>query len=157
MKPILILFILMMTLSFAEDNEKQSIFFAGYLKHRQPIPQTHEGFISFLGYSREYTKNKWKIEPGINTYVDSYSLRSYTAFVDISNDAYAYKYFRPILNLSLMYKGIGYNSDEMRVKLIPLVKFRIGGDTKLFANIIPVPPVGNDTNGFVAIEFGYKW
>ena len=56
-----------------------------------------------------------------------------------------------------MYKGVGYNSDEMRVKLIPMVKFRIGGDTKLFANIIPVPPIGNETNGFVGIEFGFKW
>lgn len=147
----------MMTLSFAQDKEKQSIFFAGYLKHRQATPMTHEGFISFLGYSREYTKDKLKIEPGINTYVDSYSIRSYTAFVDISHDTYAYAYFRPILNLSMMYKGIGYSSDEMRLKFTPMVKFRIGGDTKLFINIVPVPPIRNTTNGFLAMEFGYKW
>jgi hypothetical protein len=157
MKPTLTLFALIATLSSAQDKQHQSIFFAGYLKHLQPIVQTNEGLTSLLGYSREYTDRKWKIEPGINTYIDSYSLRSYTAFVDISHDTYAYKYFRPIMNLSLMYKGIGYNSDDMRVKLIPLVKFRIGGDTKLFANIVPVPPIENETNGFVAIEVGFKW
>lgn len=157
MKPILILSILFLSLSFVQGEEKQSIFFAGYLNHRQPIPQTNEGLINLLGYSREYANDKWKVEPGINTYIDSYSLRSYTAFVDISHDTYAYKYFRPILNLSLMYKGVGYSSDEMRVKLIPMLKFRIGGDTKLFANIIPVPPIDDETNGFVAVEFGYKW
>ncbi len=110
-----------------------------------------------FGYSREYQVDNWQLEPGINTYIDSYDKRSYTAFADISHEIFSFSYFRPMLSLSCMYKGNSYDSDEMEFRCYPLLKIRIGGEKNLFANIIPVPYVSGVTNGLIAVEVGYRW
>lgn len=157
MKPLLIIPLLFLAPTFAHGEVKHSIYFVGYVRHLKPTPETHQGDMNFLGYSMELRKNEWQFEPGINTYIDSYGKRSYSVFTDISHEAYAYPYFRPLLGLSCMYKGTDYGSDKMAAQCFPLLKFRIGEETKLFANITPVPRIGDLTNGFFAVELGYKW
>ena len=66
-----------------------NIYFAGATKHVKPGDKTREGNMDLLGYSMRFRVDGWLTEPGINTYVDSYSKRSYTAFVDISHDNFA--------------------------------------------------------------------
>lgn len=148
---------LLLCSAFAHGQEGHSIYFAGLTQHIKPGAKTREGNMELLGYSMLFKKDDWRLEPGVNTYVDSYSQRSYTAFVDISNDNYAYAYFRPVLSISCMHKGTSYDSDQMATECWPLLKLRVGGPTKLFANVIPVPSTGGRTNGFVALEVGYNW
>jgi len=141
---------------FAIGQESQSIYFAGYVRHFEPKPETHEGNMSYLGYSKEYRSDNWRFEPGIATAIDSYSLRSYSVFVDISHNNFQFSYVRPMLSLNCMYKGSSYDHKNMSLQCYPFVKFRVGGD-KFFANITPVPQVKGVTNGLIAIEFGYRW
>ena len=157
MQIILVIFVLLWTQALAYGAESQSVYFLGLASHADPNPKTHEGNMWLLGYSREYQVNSWQLEPGVNSYIDSYDIRSYTVFMDISHDDFKYTYFRPMLSLSCMYKGISHDNDEMAFRCYPLLKIRIGGETNLFANIIPIPYVSGVTNGLIAVEVGYRW
>jgi hypothetical protein len=142
---------------FAIGEESQSIYFGGYVRHAKPNSKTHEGNMSLIGYSRLYQVDNWHLEPGINTYIDSYEKRSYTVFTDISYESFSFYYFKPILSLSCMHKGTSHERDEMKFRCAPFLKIRMGGEKNLFVNIIPVPHVRGVTNGFIAVEVGYRW
>lgn len=157
MKSLFLFSMLALIPPLSHGAEHHSIYFASYVRHFQPQEETRDGSMDNLGYSAEFQIDDWQIEPGINTFIDSYNKRSYSLFTDISHEHYAYPYYRPVLSLSCMYKGIQYSSDEMALRCYPLIKFRIGDETKLFANIVPIPHVGDTTNGFIAVEIGYKW
>ena len=78
-------------------------------------------------------------------------------FTDISHDSFYFFYIRPVVSLSCMHKGNSYERDEMKSRCAPLLKIRIGDEKNLFANIVPVPYVKGVTNGWIAVEVGYRW
>lgn len=157
MKLVLFIATLFLAQPLAHGAEHQSIYFASFVHHFQSQAGTRNGSMDNIGYSAEYKIDQWQIEPGISTFIDSYNLRSFSAFADISHERLAYPYYRPLLSLTCVYKGVEYGSDARAVACYPFIKLRIGGDSKFFANIAPIPHVRGVTNGFIAIEFGYKW
>jgi hypothetical protein len=134
-----------------------SIYFLGYTKHMQPKPQTREGNIDYIGISKELHYGKFQFDTGVNTYVDSYSKRSYSIFTNVSHSDYRYGYITPVLGLACSYKGVGYDTDAMGVICFPMPKVEIGKKSGLFALVTVIPPFGDLTNGLVGLELGYKW
>ncbi|MEH6639336.1 MAG: hypothetical protein V7717_08695 [Porticoccaceae bacterium] len=82
-----------------------SFYFLGLNHHAKPTPRTVEGNMHYVGYSREYEKDNWDFENGVNTYVDSYGQQSYTIFSRVSHDSYKTKYVVPEVSLNCSYKG----------------------------------------------------
>lgn len=134
-----------------------SIYPFGWVKHFEPQGETNEGNIEYLAISKELKKGKWRFDTGAGTYVDSYNLRSYGIFSDISHERFTWKWFTPIVSLVCTYKGVEYGSDEMRIKGGPLPKLRFGRDTGVFIKVSGIPRVEGLTYGFVMSEFGYKF
>ena len=159
MKNILLIFtFLIHTSLYAEDFTKDvSVYFFGLVKHFEPTDMTNEGNMQYFAVSKSITPEKWTYEGGVGTYKDSYSIRSYIIFANISNDEYRYGIFQPLLGLQIAYKGVDYISDDMQVIAFPTLKLRIGKKTGFFADIMAIPKVGTLTNGVASVEFGYKF
>ena len=134
-----------------------SFYFLGLNHHADPTPRTVEGNMNYVGYSREYEKDNWDFENGVNTYEDSYGRQSYTVFSRVSHDRYKTKYVVPVVSFNCSYKGRSYDNDSMKVICSPPVSFRVGAEKGLFAHITPVPKLGNLTNGFIMAEIGYRF
>ncbi|MEZ5541677.1 MAG: hypothetical protein R3F42_06500 [Pseudomonadota bacterium] len=134
-----------------------SLYVYGYDKHFEPTPRTNEGNMGFVGYSRDYSRDKWNFETGISTYVDSYSKQSLMVFSNVSHEDYRYRYFTPVISLNCAYKGNSYEKDTMKLICTPPVSLRFGADTGLFVNVTPVPKVGSLTNGLISALIGYKF
>ena len=146
------------TFSVAEDYFKNyTIYFLGVIKHFEPTDLTHEGNMEYLAISKSIETTSLILEGGAGTYKDSYNARSYMVFANISNDKYRYGFFQPILGAQIHYKGVNYFSDDRKVTIFPTLKLRIGKDEGLFVDIMPVPKIGDLTNGFISAEFGYKF
>lgn len=144
-------------LSSAQAEEYGSLYFYGYLKHFKPGARVHEGGMDNLGVSKELHHGLFQFDTGVSTYVDSYYKRSYAVFTNISHEDFRYGIVTPMLGLVCSYKGVTYDSSERRVYCFPLPKVRIGEKSGLFADVAVLPKFGNDTNGWAAIELGYKW
>ena len=159
MKTILLtLTLLFSTTSYAEDfYQDVNVYFLGLVKHFEPTDKTNEGNMQYFAVSKSVTPEKWTYEGGIGTYKDSYSIRSYMVFVNISNDDYRYGIFQPLLGLQVQYKGVDYVSDDMQVIAFPTLKLRIGAKDGFFADVMAVPKLGTVTNGFASLEFGYRF
>lgn len=134
-----------------------NFYFLGLNKHAEPTPRTVEGNMNYVGYSREYQKDDWGFENGVNTYEDSYGQQSYTIFSRLSHDRYKTKYLRPVISFNCSYKGRNYTSDDMKLICTPPVSFRVGTDKGIFAHITAVPKLGSLTNGFIMAEIGYRF
>jgi hypothetical protein len=134
-----------------------NIYFLGLDHHASPTPRTVEGNMNYVAYSREYEKEEWGFENGVNTYEDSYGQQSYTIFSRVSHDRYRTKYVVPVVSFNCSYKGKNYTSDDMKLLCTPPVSFRIGADRGFFTYITAVPKLGNLTNGFIMAEFGYRF
>ena len=113
--------------------------------------------LGFFAVSKTYKKNAWSLESGAGTFVDTYHKRAYIVFSDISHENYQYGLLRPVLNVHCAYKGHSYNEDNRKLQCFPLFKLRVGKNKGLFTNIIPIPKVGDVTNGLIAFEIGYKF
>ena len=138
--------------------ESRDIFyFYGYVKHFEPTPRTNEGNMKYLGYAREFPYGKWRFTSGGATYVDSYRVRSYSVFSDVSHDDVAFGILRPALSLQCQSKGRNYTSQDRQFICFPLPKVRIGADDGFLMNVSGAPKLGKLTDGFVVAEFGFKW
>jgi len=113
--------------------------------------------MEYFALSKSYDFGAWSVESGGGTFIDSYSLRSYTLFSNITHESYQWGILKPILGLNCYYKGVEYSSDDMHFLCHPSLKLRVWYEEGLFMNIMPIPPAGDLTNGFVTIEFGYKF
>ncbi len=111
----------------------------------------------YVGYARDYEKDDWNFENGVNTYRDSYGQQSYTVFSRLSHDDYRLKYLVPEISFNCSYKGKSYYNDDMKLICSPPLSFRVGADSGLFAHITPVPKLGDLTNGFIMAEIGWKF
>ena len=136
---------------------RNSFYFYGYVHHLEPTPETNQGNMKYFGYARTIPYEKWRFETGFATYVDSYRVRSYAVFSDVSHEDYSWAYVRPALSLQCQSKGREYTSDERQFICFPLPKIRFGADSGPFVNISGAPKLGDLTNGFVVAEFGFKW
>jgi hypothetical protein len=141
----------------AEDGALNSIYFAGFVQHAKSRPETNNGNVDFLAFSRDFKRNDWHFDTGVGTFVDTFHQRSYALFTNITHDRLRWGMVRPMLTLTCMYKGDDYDSDKMKVLCIPPVKFRIGDDDGLFANLMALPKIGNLTNGLYSLEIGYRF
>jgi hypothetical protein len=140
---------------FAE--EYASFYFFGYLKHVKDDPRNHEGNMRLFGVSKEMHYGDFQFDTGVNTYRDSYRRQSYTIFSNISHEDYRLKYLTPMLGVALTNKGKDYDSSERQTYLLAVPKLRIGAREGLFIDISGLPKIGDITNGWVALETGYKW
>lgn len=134
-----------------------SLYPLGIVKHYKVKPETHDGNLSYFAASKSIKKNSWTFENGAGTFVDTYYKRAYVVFSNISHDNYKYGLLTPMLNIHCAYKGHSYTKQNRKLQCYPLFKLRIGRDKGLFTNIIPLPKVGEVTNGLVAFEVGYKF
>jgi len=134
-----------------------SLYPLGYVRHFKVQPETHDGNLSFFAASKSFKKNAWTFENGAGTFIDTYHKRAYIVFSNISHDNYKYGLFTPMLNVHCAYKGHSYSEDNRKLQCYPLFKLRIGREKGLFTNIIPLPKIGDITNGLVAFEVGYKF
>ena len=143
---------------YSKDNlSGVSLYPIGIVKHFKVKPETNDGNLNYFAVSKTYNKNDWNFENGAGTFVDTYHKRAYIAFSNISNDNYKYRLITPMINLHCAYKGHSYSADDRRLQCYPLLKLRLGMGKGLFTNIIPLPKVGDITNGLVAFEVGYKF
>lgn len=134
-----------------------SLYPLGYVSHFKVQPETHDGNLSFFAASKSFKKNAWTFENGAGTFVDTYYERAYVVFSNISHDKYKYGLLTPMLNAHCAYKGHSYTKKGRKLQCYPLFKLRIGREKGLFTNIIPLPKIGDITNGLVAFEVGYKF
>lgn len=146
----------------AEENSdilggKNSIYFFGYLKHVVNDSRNKEGYMELIGYSREFCYGNFIFDTGVNTYVDSYDVRSYSLFSNVSYENFQYKIVTPMLEMGVTYKGKDYDTSEMQTYPFIIPKIRIGAGSGLFADFSGLPKIGDITNGWVALELGYKW
>ena len=146
----------------AEENSdifggKNSIYFFGYLKHVVNDSRNKEGYMELIGYSRELCYGNFIFDTGVNTYVDSYDVRSYSLFSNVSYENFQYKIVTPMLEMGVTYKGKDYDTSEMQTYPFVIPKIRIGAGSGLFADLSGLPKIGDITNGWVALELGYKW
>ena len=134
-----------------------SFYFLGWDQHLEPKEETRDGNMEYFAISKEIEKGKWSFNTGGGSYIDTYDLRSYGIFSDISHDRIKWKWITPLLSLVCTYKGVDYGSDEREIKIGPLIKIRIGPDTGLFGAVTGLPPIEGQTDGFVMGVFGYKF
>ena len=113
--------------------------------------------MEYLALSKDFRKGNWMFETGAGTYIDSYHLRSYMVFSNVSHDRFTYSWFKPMLSLTCSYKGKELNNDTRETICAPLPKLRIGKGKGLFANMTYIPKYKEITNGFIGVEFGYKF
>jgi len=138
------------------EGWRNTIYFYTYIKHFEPTPETNEN-LKWIGYSRTFQREKWRFVTGAATYVDSYSVRSYAVFSDISHDDFRLSWVRPALSAQCHYKGRDYGSTERQFYCFPVPKLKFGGDEGLMANLAAVPKLGKITNGWASLELGYQW
>lgn len=147
---------------YAEENcdilkGKNSIIFFGYAKHVVNDSRNKEGYIEAIGYSRELCYGKFMFDSGIATYVDSYDVRSYALFSNVSYEDYRYKLLTPMLEIGVTNKGEDYDSDERQTYPFIIPKIRIGAGDGFFVDFSGLPKIADITNGWVMFELGYKW
>jgi len=110
-----------------------------------------------LGYARELCYKKFMFDTGVATYVDSYDVRSFAFFSNVSYQEFHYKILTPMLEIGVTNKGNDYDSNERQTYPYIIPKIRIGARDGFFADISGLPKVGDITNGWVGIELGFKW
>lgn len=152
-----IFLVFLMNSAYGNKLDGYNIYFAGALKHFDTAPENNEGNMEYLALSKDLKKGNWMFETGAGTYIDSYHKRSYIFFSNISHDKYTYNWFKPMLSLACTYKGEELYSNSREVICAPLPKLRIGKSKGLFTNLTFVPKLKKLTNGFIAIEFAYKF
>lgn len=141
----------------AQENPAwNTLYFYTAVHHFKPTPETNEN-LKWIGYSRALQRDKWRFTNGAATYVDSYSVRSYMVFTDISHNDYAWQWFRPALSAQCHYKGRDYGTKDRQFYCFPVPKLKFGGERGLMANLAGMPKVGSITNGWVTLEFGWQW
>jgi len=154
---IVVLLFVTSTASANEAFKGLSVYPFVYVRHFELQPETHDGNLDYFALSKSYKRNDWNFGNGFGTFIDTYYERALFVFTDISHDNYNYGSFKPVLNLHCAYKGHSYNEPGRKLQCYPLFKLRIGKEKGLFTNIIPIPKVGDVTNGLVAFEVGYKF
>lgn len=150
------------TAVYAEENcdifeGKNSIIFFGYVKHTVSDSRHNEGYNELIGYSRELCHGKFMFDTGVNTFADSYNVRSYSLFSNVSYEDFHYKIITPMLQVGVTNKGKDYDTSERKTYLFIIPKIRIGARDGIFADFSGLPKIGDTTNGWVALEVGYKW
>lgn len=139
------------------SNGKNSILFFGYAKHVVNDSRNKEGYMESIGYSRELCYEKFTFDTGVYTYIDSYDVRSYALFSNISYEDIRYKLLTPMIEVGVTNKGEDYDSDKRQTYPFIIPKLRLGAEEGIFADFSGLPRIGDITNGWVAIELGYKW
>ena len=134
-----------------------NVYFAGFNDHRNPDSRTNDGNMEYFGFSKDFKKNDWGFETGVNTYVDSYRQQSYSLFTKISHEKFRMKYITPVIAANCSYKGRSHDNDSMKTICSPPLSLRIGTEKGIFGYITAVPKVGKLTNGFVMLELGYRF
>ena len=134
-----------------------SVYPIGIVKHFKVQAETNDGNLNYFAASKSIKKNAWTFDNGAGTFVDTYHKRAFIVFSNISHDNYKYGLLTPMINVHCAYKGHSYKADDRKLQCYPLFKLRVGRDKGLFTNIIPLPKIGNITNGLVAFELGYKF
>ncbi len=158
MKKLLIAVLIFANSSLYADNDNSiSVYPFGGTFHFTPRSITNDGNLNYLAVSKSYKKNRWNFENGVGTFIDSYHVRSYIAFTDISHARYKYGLITPMINLHCAYKGIEHTSNKRDVSCYPAVKLRIGKEKGVFVNVTPIPPLGDLTDGQLSFEVGYKF
>ena len=159
---VIIVFFLCSAELHAEENSdsvegKNSIIFFGYVKHVIGDSRNKEGYMEPIGFSRELYFRKFMFDTGILTYVDSYNARAYAFFANVSYDDYRYKIVTPMLSIGITNKGDSHDTDSRQTYPFIIPKIRIGAREGIFADFSGLPKIGDITNGWVALEVGYKW
>ena len=158
MKNILLISMFLITnLYSAEWWKGVSLYPFGIVKHFEPVEETYEGNMEYFAISQTYTNEDWGFEVGGGTFIDSYEVRSYRIFTNISYKEFTWGFFTPLLAIDFYSKGEKYNSDNRKQFVTPSLKLRFGYEDGIFITVQPVPKIKTLTNGFVAVEFGYKF
>ncbi len=153
-----VLFIIITQPSYANDDlDGYSIYPFGGTFHRKPTAKTNDGNLDYMALSKSYKKWGLNIESGAGTFIDSYHTRSYVVFSNISSDKYKWGSLTPMVELHCLNKGSSHTEYKRKTICSPAFKIRIGAEKGIFANLTPVPPLGELTNGQLAFEVGYKF
>lgn len=138
---------------------KNALYVFGWVQHADTYERTNEGYIELIGYSREFELGKFTFDTGFNTYVDSYHIRSYSIFSNVSYAPLHYKFITPMAVIGVTNKGKDHDSDARQTYPLIIPKIRFGGrdNIPVFADISALPEVGGITNGWVALEVGFRW
>ena len=125
--------------------------------HFKKEKQTKNGNLNYFAVSKFEHKDAWHFEKGIGTFVDTYHVRSFIAFGEVSHDNYKYGLITPLINAHCAYKGHTHKNKGRRLQCFPSLKFKIGRDKGVFLKVTPIPKLGSLTNGQIVFEMGYKF
>jgi hypothetical protein len=125
--------------------------------HFKTTEETKNGNLNYIALTKTLEKKAWNIETGIGTFVDTYHVRSYIGFSDISHDDYHYGIITPLLSANCAYKGYEHSSKKRQLRCFPLLKFKLASGKGFVVKITPIPKYKDVTNGQLSFEFGYKF
>ena len=148
-------FLALFQTSYAE--EYGTIIFYGNLKHALTDSRNHEGNMELIGFSKEFNIDKYRLDTGFSSYLDSYHKRSYVVFSNISHQDYHYGIVTPMLEVGITNKGKDHDSSERKTYPFLIPKLRFGANEGLFVDLSSLPKIKGLTNGWLAIEIGYKY
>ena len=148
-------FLALLEKSYAE--EYGTIIFYGHLKHAVSNPRNNEGNMELIGFSKEFNVGKYRFDTGASTYVDSFNKRGYAIFSNISHQDYHYGIVTPMLEVGVTNKGKDRDKLERQSYPFLIHKLRLGAAEGLFVDLSGLPKIGSTTNGWLALELGYKY
>lgn len=143
--------------AYADKKDNYSFYFTGLLYHFDTAPENNDANMDYFAFSKDFRKGNWLFENGAGTYLDTYYKRSYLVFSNITHDRFRKEWYSLMLSLNCTYKGKELDSNKRETICGPLAKLSIGKRKGLFSNVTLMPKHEDLTNGFVGIEFGYKF
>ena len=152
----LLLFTPLKTFS-ASSSDEYAVYPLGGSFHFKKEKKTNDGNLNYFALSKFDHKDAWHFEKGVGTFIDTYHVRSFIAFGEVSHDNYKYGLITPLLNAHCAYKGHTHKHKGRRLQCFPVLKFKIGRDKGAFLKVTPVPKLGKLTNGQIVFEMGYKF
>ncbi len=153
-------FVLLLTSpnAYTEDFlTKYTVYPFGGSFHFKTTKETNNGNLNYFAITKTDKKDAWRFENGIGTFIDTYHVRSYLAFSDITHDKYKYGMITPILSANCAYKGYKHSTKKRRLQCFPLLKFKLAKNKGLILKITPIPKFKRITNGQITFEIGYKF
>ena len=152
------LFFLLPSLLYANDRSHHYTFYPlGGSFHFKTDKKTNDGNLNYFAFSKTRHRGAWHFEQGVGTFIDTFHVRSFIAFSEVSHDDYQYGMITPLLNTHCAYKGRSHKHKKRSLQCAPVLKFRIGDDKGLILKLTPIPKVKGITNGQLTFEIGYRF
>ena len=107
----LLLTLLIASSAYSQNNlTDYTLYPFGGSYHFKTTKETKNGNLHYIALTKTLKKEAWNIETGAGTFIDTYHVRSYIGFSDISHDDYHYGIITPLLSVNCAYKGYEHST-----------------------------------------------